>query len=85
MSIIRKYHNHTPQTKFIEKWRVKLEGEHSWIPAKLIDQKPFVLWANEWIHEPQLIDKKVSKKAFHSPLFQMWIKTHRCLVHMKDP
>ena len=43
MSMIRKYHNHKPQTKFIQEWRVKLEGELSWIPAKLIDQKPFVV------------------------------------------
>ena len=40
------------RTKFIEEeWRVKLEGRHWWIPAKLTDQKFYVLWENEWIHE----------------------------------
>ena len=42
------------RTKFIENWTVKLDGRRSWIPAKLIDQKIFVLWQNKWIHETDL-------------------------------
>ena len=34
------------RTKFIEEWRVKFEGRHSWIPAKLTDQKFYILWEN---------------------------------------
>ena len=53
------------RTKFIEEeWRVKLEGRHSWIPAKLTDQKFYILWENEWIHETELVDEKVSVKEF---------------------
>ena len=53
------------RTKFIEEeWRVKLEGRHSWIPAKLTDQKFYILWENEWIHETKLVDEKVSVKEF---------------------
>ena len=44
--------------------RVKLEGRHSWIPAKLTDQKFYILWENEWIHETELVDEKVSVKEF---------------------
>ena len=32
---------------------------------------------------PNLVN--VAALAPTSPLFQMWIKTHRCLVCMKDP
>ena len=53
------------RTKFIEeKCRVKLEGRHSLIPAKLTDQKFYILWENEWIHETELVDEKVSVKEF---------------------
>ena len=53
------------RTKFIEEeWRLKLEGRHSWIPAKLTDQKFYILWENEWIHETELVDEKVSVKEF---------------------
>ena len=53
------------RTKFIEEeWIVKLEGRHTWIPAKMIDQKLYVLWQKEWIHETDLVGIKVSEKKF---------------------
>ena len=43
------------RTKFIEEdWTVKLDGRSSWMPAKLIDQKLYVLWQNQWIHQTDL-------------------------------
>ena len=59
------------RTKFIEEeWRVKLEGRHSWIPAKLTDQKFYILWENKWIHETELVDEKVSVKELVRTLWQ---------------
>ena len=53
------------RTKFIEEdWTVKLDGRQSWIPAKLIDQKLYVLWQNKWIHETDLRSETVSEKKF---------------------
>ena len=53
------------RTKFIEEeWKVKLEGRQAWIPAKMIDQKLYILWENEWIHESHLKSETVSEKEF---------------------
>ena len=53
------------RTKFIEEeWRVKLEGENEWIPAKLMGEKLYILRDNKWIHETELMGEKVSEKEF---------------------
>ena len=53
------------KTKFIEEeWRVKLEGKNEWIPAKLMDEKLYVLRDNRWIYETELMGEKVSEKEF---------------------
>ena len=41
-----------------------MEGRHSWIPAKLTDQKLYILWKNKWIQESKLVGEKVSEKEF---------------------
>ena len=41
-----------------------MEGRHSWIRAKLTDQKFYILWENEWIHKTKLVVEKVSVKEF---------------------
>ena len=58
------------RTKFIEEeWRVKLEGKNEWIPARLMDEKLYVLRDNKWIHETELMGEKVSEKEFiHTPI-----------------
>ena len=57
------------RTKFIEEERrVKLEGKHEWIPAKLMDEKLYVLQNNKLIHETELMGEKVSEKEFVRPL-----------------
>ena len=53
------------RTKFIEEeWRVKLEGKNEWIPAKLMDEKLYVLRDNKWIHETELMGEKVRKNLY---------------------
>ena len=41
-----------------------MEGKNEWIPAKLMDEKLFVLRDNKWIHETELMGEKVSEKEF---------------------
>ena len=53
------------RTKFIEEeWNIKLEGRQAWIPSKMIDQKLYILWQNQWILEAQLKSETVSEKEF---------------------
>ena len=53
------------RTKFIEEeWTVKLDGRSSWMPAKMIDQKLYVLWQNKWIHKTNLQGETVNEKTF---------------------
>ena len=49
-----------------------MEGRHSWIPAKLTDQKFYILWENESNNETELAGEKVSVKEFvHTPIAKM--------------
>jgi G:T-mismatch repair DNA endonuclease (very short patch repair protein) len=55
------------RTKFLEEeWKVKLEGDTDWIPAKVLDGKLSVKRGNEWIRETDLRNEKVKEREFVS-------------------